>query len=365
MASAPPDAAPPRLRLATYNVEWFNGLFDDDGRILADNAPSARHKTSRAEQVAAIGIVFTAMDADAVMVIEAPDTGSRRLTTRALENFAATYGLRTSRALIGFASETEQEIALLYDPDRIEATHHPLGAPPLHPDQSGVPRFDGVFWHDLNIDSHPERIRFSKPPLEVAMTDRLTGQALRLIGVHAKSKAPHGARTPAEVNRIAIENRRKQLAQCLWLRARVETHLAAGDQLVVMGDFNDGPGLDEYEKLFGKSGIEIVLGTDAPPELQMVEPHAQMVLGRKVGVMPTSARFYDLTHKRYFGALLDFILVSQNLARSAPRWRIWHPLDDPNCWRYPELRDALLAASDHFPVTLDLLLPRVGAGQAV
>jgi hypothetical protein len=349
------------LRLATYNVEWFNALFDDDGVLLADGQPSARYRVTRADQLTALGIVFTAMDADGVMIIEAPDTGSRRLTTRALESFAAHFGLRTSQALHGFTSETEQEIAFLYDPARIEAAHHPLGAPPAHADPKGVPRFDGVFWHDLNVDARPERIRFSKPPLEVAMTDRATGQAMRLIGVHAKSKAPYGARNPAEVIRIAIENRRKQLAQCLWLRARVETHLSQGDALIVMGDFNDGPGLDEYEALFGKSGVEIVMGTDGPPALQMHEPHAQMVLGRKVGVTPSSARFYDRTHQRYFSALLDFILVSKTLKDQALRWRIWHPLDDPTCWRTPELRDALLAASDHFPVTLDLQ-GAVGAG---
>lgn len=364
MANAPRDL-PPRLRLATYNVEWFNGLFDDDGGLLADDERSARYKISRAEQLTALGIVFTAMDADGVMIIEAPDTGSRRKTTTALENFARHFDLRTRRALHGFISETEQEIAFLYDPDRLEARHAPMGAPPAHADPLGVPRFDGVFWHDLNVDARAERIKFSKPPLEVALHDRLTGQDLRLIGVHAKSKAPHGARTPAEVSRIAIENRRKQLAQCLWLRARVETQLASGDQLVVMGDFNDGPGLDEYEKLFGKSGIEIVIGSDAAPELQMIEPHAQMVLGRKLGIAPSSARFYDSTHKRYFEALLDFILISGNLAAAAPAWRIWHPMDDPDCWHVPELREALLTASDHFPVTLDLRFAEVmGAGNA-
>ncbi|MGO4909014.1 endonuclease/exonuclease/phosphatase family protein [Pseudorhodobacter sp. W20_MBD10_FR17] len=353
MTNAPPEP-PQRLRLATYNVEWFTGLFDDDGRLLADNQRSARYKINRAEQLTALGIVFTAMDADGVMIIEAPDTGSRRSTITALENFTRHFGLRARRALHGFTSETEQEIAFLYDPDRITATHDPIGAPPAHADPKGVPRFDGVFWHDLNTDAHPERIRFSKPPLEVAVTDKVTGQALRLIGVHAKSKAPHGARSPAEVMRIAIENRRKQLAQCLWIRARAEVHLTAGDRLIVMGDFNDGPGLDEYEKLFGKSGIEIVIGTESPPEMQMLEPHAEMILGRKLGVAPTSARFYDSAKKRYFQALLDFILVSRNLAAAAPVWRIWHPLDDPDCWRIPELREALLAASDHFPVSLDL-----------
>jgi hypothetical protein len=29
---------------------------------------------------------------------------------------------------------------------------------------------------------------------------------------------------------FAIANRRKQLAQCIWLRRRIEAHLAAGDR---------------------------------------------------------------------------------------------------------------------------------------
>ena len=43
-----------------------------------------------------------------------------------------------------------------------------------------------------------------------------------MIGVHLKSKAPHGARDNAQAMQIAIANRRKQLAQAIWLRARVE-----------------------------------------------------------------------------------------------------------------------------------------------
>jgi len=46
--------------------------------------------------------------------------------------------------------------------------------------------------------------------------------------------------------------------------------------------------------------------------------------------------------------------VSPDLTVKEPAWRIWHPFDDPDCWRLPELRDALLLASDHFPVTLDI-----------
>ena len=97
-------------------------------------------------------------------------------------------------------------------------------------------------------------MRWSKPPLELAV-QTAGGAIFRMIGVHAKSKAPHGARGREAIIRASIENRRKQLAQCVWLRARVAEHLDAGDPLIVLGDFNDGPGLDEYEKLFGRSSM--------------------------------------------------------------------------------------------------------------
>ena len=63
-----------RLRIATYNVEWFNALFDDQGQLLDDDGWSARYNITRSRQIAALGRVFAALDADAVMVIEAPDS---------------------------------------------------------------------------------------------------------------------------------------------------------------------------------------------------------------------------------------------------------------------------------------------------
>ena len=340
------------MRLATYNVEWFNALFDDDGRLLEDREWSARHNIKRGEQLAAVGIVFTALNADAVMVIEAPDDSRRRDGARALENFAAKYGLRARKALIGFQNETQQEIALLYDPDVVQARHDPIGAPTGKAGSGAAPRFDGVFRHDVNVDAAPEKIRFSKPPLEVALQVRESGAALRLIGVHVKSKAPHGARSREEAMRISIENRRKQMAQCIWLRQRVEQHLEAGDDLIVLGDFNDGPGLDEYERLFGRSGVEVVLGEG--DGVRLCEPNARMALSSRTGARPVSARFWIKQEKRYFQALLDYVMVSPGLCARAPRWRIWHPFDDPECYHMPDLREALLTASDHFPVTLDL-----------
>lgn len=339
------------MRIATYNAEWFDALFSRDDKLLADDNWSRRHDVTRAQQLEALGIVFTALNADAIMVIEAPNAHTVETGQARLETFAHWAGLRARKAVIGFPNETEQEIGLLYDPDVLSARHDPIGAP------SGniageAPRFDGTYRIDLDIDATLDVVRFSKPPLELAMTHLATGFNFRMIGVHAKSKAPHGANTPEEAMRISIQNRRKQLAQCIWIRDRVEKHLLAHESLVVLGDFNDGPGLDEYENLFGRSGLEIVLGEDGGPRLY--DPHAHLALHRRIGAQPSTARFYMVDRKCYLQALLDYVMLSRDLVARRAAWRIWHPFDDPSIYKLPELRDALLAASDHFPVTVDL-----------
>lgn len=339
------------MRLATWNIEWFNALFTADDRPLDDDGPAGRYGTTRREQLAAIGIVLTALDADAILVVEAPDDSSTRSTVAALENFAALIGLRANRAVIGFASGTEQELALLYDPAALTASHDPQADP-------ASPRFDRARDMPLGQTGEVEAMQFSRPPLELAVTPT-QGAPFRLIGVHAKSQAIHGPHDDGQLWRLRLANRRKQLAECLWLRERVAGHLAAGQPLIVLGDLNDGPGSTDFAGLFGVSGVEIVMGCriatgcDVPPELRLYDPHAMAALQRPKRGGPPTGRFWDPVGERYFGALLDYILVSPGIRAGGPRWRIWHPFDDPACWQTPELHQALLAASDHFPVTLD------------
>ena len=335
------------MRLATYNVEWFASLFDDDDRLRNDGGWSGRYNVTRAQQIKALGQVFTALDADAVMVVEAPDSGRRHSSVRALEHFAGMFELRTSRAVSGFANNTQQEITLLYDPVALRARHDPQGAETGKKGSRDAPRFDGVFRIDLDVDATEDLVRFSKPPLELALRTS-SGTELRMIGAHLKSKAPHGARNRDEVMRISIANRRKQLAQAVWLRARIEVHEAQGDHLIIMGDLNDGPGLDEYEHLFGRSTVEIILGDS------LFDPHARQTLSRPFGAALSTARFERRKSGKFLQALLDYIMISEGLRARGPEWRIWHPFDDSECWSRVDLREALLTASDHFPVTLDI-----------
>lgn len=343
------------LRFATYNVEWFASLFDAQNKLIRDASWSGRRDIKKNQQIRALGKVFRQLDADFILVVEAPDTNAPRSSVKALETFAKSAGLRARRAVTGFQSDTQQEISALYDPNLFKAVHDPQGAVCEGPSDDPAPRFDSVYCRDVDVDGKPERHVFSKPPLELALTYKPTGKALRVIGVHAKSKAPHGARNKKDAARISIANRRKQLAQCVWIRNRIDQHLAQGDSLLVMGDLNDGPGLDEYEKLFGRSGVEIVLGDPANPSGLLVEPHAQTRLNPRSPEMPATARFFKHHKGRYLNALLDYVMISQDLAATVrPDWTIWHPFDHKKCFETPALREALLKASDHFPVTLDI-----------
>ncbi|MPQ95361.1 endonuclease/exonuclease/phosphatase family protein [Thioclava sp. JE_KL1] len=334
------------MRIATWNIEWFNSLFARNGTLLDDSEWSARYNVTRSQQTGAIAIVMSALEADVLLVVEAPDDNHRHKTVDMLEGFAERFGLRQRRALLGFSNDTQQELALLYDPDVVTARHDPQSS-------EAWPRFDGSLRIDLDIDARMDTVTFSKPPLEVALGTQ-SGEVLRLIGVHVKSKAPHGATSLETATRMAIENRRKQLAQSIWIRGRVEEHLAAGDSLIVLGDFNDGPGLDEYEKLFGRSGVEIVAGEGGPDAERLHDPHARLSKAHHTAAAPSSARFYLVDQKQYFSAMLDYVMLSPDLAARAKNWRIWHPFDDPHIYRVPELREALLQASDHFPVSVDI-----------
>jgi len=194
------------VRIACYNVEWFDRLFDDAGQVQRDNRWSGRRDVKRSEQARALAEVFRKIDADAIMVIEAPDDHAQRSGTKALENFAKLYGLRTSKALIGFTNTTQQEISLLYDPSKLSAVHDPIGAL-----GETVPPFNGTYDIDLDIDNRADNVTFSKPPLELAV-ETAAGTKLRMIGAHLKSKAPHGAHNAAEVMRSPQAARTSGLA---------------------------------------------------------------------------------------------------------------------------------------------------------
>lgn len=329
------------LRIMTWNVEWFTDLFEDGDRPKDDGAS--------VERLEAIAHVIGTIDPDVIGLVEAPHTTNdgNRDTRRALAAFADRFGLRLRDTLLGFPSDRRQEIALWFDPDRVGADHDPGGDPGDRED----PPFGEPFEMDSDGDDLREVHKHARPPLEARITRRDGGADLWTIVVHAKSKGIFSNNDRVNFDRISERNRRRLFAECLAVRKRADDWLARDRPLLVMGDINDGPGFDFYENRFGRSAVEIVMGRLADPD-GILRNHLGEARWGRFGWEPSSARFRDSFTGDPVNVLIDYVLVSRHLPLAeGGAVRVWNPFQDE---RAEEMKSALLAASDHFPVVAEI-----------
>ena len=325
------------IRLCSYNIEWFTRLFNTDNSMKTD--------PESVKRLDAIAAVLETIEADLIGVTEAPNDGGNQSTVKKLEGFASHYGLSTDKAMLGFGSRGQQEIALLYDNSKIKATHKPGG--------SGVknPPFNKEFRFDTDDDKIKEIYNHYRPPLEAEITLRDSGDKFRLIVAHIKSKGIFSNMDRLNWERAARSNRLKIIAEASSVRKRVDEFLGKGHQVVVMGDINDGPGMDFYEFMYGKSGVELIMG-----DLFAADGILRSHIGRPkfgdYGWEPSSARFKDSFTHDPVNVLIDHILASGGIAVEGENpHKVWNPFQDNDA---KPLKSTLLDASDHFPVTLDV-----------
>ncbi len=329
------------MKICSYNIEWFDKLFEDDN--------SQKNDSTSLKRLNAIKDVLEGISADVVCIIEAPNNkvdGNKR-TVECLENFANHYGLQTTKAKIGYPSRGMQEIAVLFNPQKVEMSHVPSG--------NGVknPPFNGRFEVDTDDDSIHEIYEFYRPPLELEIKRIEDGMVFNLMAVHTKSKGIFNSSDMLHWERESRGNRKKLYAECEWIRRRVDEWLDSNKKVIVVGDINDGPGMDNYEFQFGKSAVEIIMGSIYEPEriLKSYIGKPKWKRDKYAGWVPSSTRFKDRFTETYISVLIDHILVSQNIPVVDNSHIIWNPYQDDSC---EPIKAALLEASDHFPVSITL-----------
>jgi endonuclease/exonuclease/phosphatase family metal-dependent hydrolase len=167
--------------------------------------------------------------------------------------------------------------------------------------------------------------------------------------VHTKSKGIFKVVDMIHWQRENIKNRRKLYGECTRIRQRIDEWFSKGHQIIVMGDINDGPGMDAFEFQFARSAVEILMGDLFDPD-RVLRNYAGRPKWGNYGWEPSSARFKDRITEDNINVLIDHILVSANVKPSGQDpHKIWNPfrLEDAK-----PLKQQLLDASDHFPVTL-------------
>lgn len=328
--------------IMSWNIEWFDRLFDDHNEPILDDPEKKKRNDAIAE-------VLGHIDPALVGVVEGPAStiANPTGTVDCLRNFAAHYGLNLTEALLGYRSKGVQEIAVWFDPNRATAVWNPGGTQGSTVD----PPFDGEFRIDTDEDRVDEIHSFYRPPLEADVT--AGGQSFKLIVCHNKSKGIQNAGDLLNWDRENRTNRRMLFGQSTWIRRRVDQCLQGGHQVVVMGDINDGAGMDWYEFEHAKSSVELIMGDLFEPDGLLRHQLGRPRWVRSKGEWrPASTSFRDLITGDYVRVLIDFILTSNGIALEAGSHAVWNP------WQFPSLTgpisQALKDSSDHHPVTIRL-----------
>lgn len=338
------------LRVGTYNIEWFDKLFNVDNTNRQFNIAKSSER-SLATKRDAIATVLQTINVDILGVVEAPNTttttGIQDCATKLMQFFAM-LNMPQYQVCMGYISRGSQELALVYDATKVRVKHVPGGVS----GSKSNPPFDDKFFFDTDDDNVEEVYTMYRPPLEAEVEIIATGETFRLMLVHAKSKGIFNATDRVHFDATSLGNRRKLFAECTWIRRRINAWQRDGHRIIVMGDINDGPGMDYYETTFGKSGVEILIGDIFDPHNILIHHGGRPKWG-PYGWEPSSTNFKDPYTGRRVNAQIDHILASPNIPVMPNTYHIWNPTLQSEA---RAIGGQLKKASDHYPVTLDLNL---------
>jgi len=307
----------PDIRVCSFNVEWMNDWFVS-GLGPAAFKPTFREKDSAyvndtnatATRTAA---VIRAIDPDIIGIQEAPSRQEE------LELFVATYladgnGQPLYKAILG-DSGAAQKLAVLYKPGSVTSA---MLAP--HAD---ITNLIDPWMSDIDGNAVLEEYHFTRTPLVVNAT--FGPRQLQLIISHTKSNFINNGRQmwndpQQRQNYIvtALKDRRRISSEAMRIRTYIDSVLAKtpGANLIVMGDMNDGPGLDYFESTFlTHNVVDILFGSQFKPEWAF--RHAQHDMSETDRYTAVFDDFVEnINGKR---VLLDHIMLSPGLSAGGLR----------------------------------------------
>lgn len=327
-----------KLNIGVYNVKWMRDLFKKDGSLR-----TSAEDVKRSEQLA---VVIKKLKPDFLGIVEGPDTladGSKTASEQ-LERWVFHLGLDSNyKAVHGHPSGGQQELCALYDSSKIQVEFTPTN-------HSGN-NFNKPFLVDTTDRLIKEQYKHFRPPLELTIKD-LTGVELtRVIVAHTKSKGIFSAVDYARFEQISERDRMRLYAECMSIREKCDRYLDTGSDVIVMGDINDGVGMDFYENRFKKSAVDILLGDVWEPEKILTSVLARPKWGN-YGWKPSSSQFRDRITEDVINVLIDHVLVSGGL--EATGGMVWNPYEHPNNNDVQEIERELKYASDHYPIMAEV-----------
>ena len=336
------------MKLVFWNIEWMNDWFVGGNEVAFRAENPRRGITDVAGLCTRVANVIEALAPDALMVGEGPS--DRREMELFINKFLSdTTGPKYE--LFGGLDGGAQKLYILY---RKGGAFEDAGL-----DDTDLARSLGDPWEtDVDGDLELEPYEFTRVPLAARL--KLAGETLRIVGLHTKSKYVHKGEEqwndPArrcDFVIAALKNRRRISAESMRTRQYLDELIDADPNalVVVVGDFNDGPGQDFFEKHYLTHNVtDILLGSTFYPQRQFRHAFLHRVPQNEL-FTATFDDFVDGINNRR--TLLDHILVSPALEARVQDSGIAHAEIDAQA-DPAATKERQKVASDHKPASVTI-----------
>lgn len=220
--------------LMSYNIEHMNSMFDNN--II---------KQSEQQRAQKIANVIKDIDPHVVGLCEAANSPDEH--NHFIDNYLSGSGYKLAHGV----SRGSQNLVFYY--------RHPFSIISIDDELSFYEPWDA----DIDEDGLKERYKWERKPLEAIFEIGSGGPKLLIVLAHTKSKGIFSVTDFHNFQKISLANRKRLTGQALKLRYRLDDLLKDPNYIpvIVMGDLNDGPGLDPFEKMIGRSFVETVMGS--------------------------------------------------------------------------------------------------------
>lgn len=337
------------MRLMTWNIEWMNKWFVGGGTVAwKPDGGTIKEVKKLAERVAK---VIQAVDPDVLTVQEGPSDRQEMalFVSDCLKNADGKPAFDILGGLDGGAQK----------PYILVKRGGAMTNPTLASDDLSLALFDE--WEaDIDADAGLELYDYTRDPVIVDGKLKDTGEDIRIITLHTKSKYVHnGSAMWNDPNRrqqfieLALMARRRISAEAMHTRRYLDLLCEKSPDLhvAITGDFNDGPGYDFFERLYLTHGVaDIMQGSLFRPGWQ----YKHVLIGNVPVNELFTALFYDFVDDIDRKLLLDHILISPSLQNRFKNATIAHSEFEAQVLTSYAVGSRDRSPSDHRPVVVDI-----------
>ncbi len=347
----------PVLTVASWNLEWMNDWFAADSQVAAfkptfSDRDIPNHQNNTQATAQRVASVIRAINPDVLAVQEAPSrlaelqlfVNQFLVTPSHQPRYTAFLGSTGAQQKVGLLVKTSLPATRLSD-QQIDAL-----LAPWHADIDG----NSV----LDIEDYT----FTRSPLVVDVM--LSGSVVRFIVMHTKSNFINRGRelwqnlsTRQQYITTALIDRRRISTEAMRTRTYLDALLGgdASTRVVVMGDLNDGPGMDYFEENYlSHNCLDILVGSAFDPERSFAAAaHDEPAASRFTAIFDDFVSGENNKH-----VLLDHVLLAPGLMNGGPV----HKVRNSGRVRHAEYEAQLVQAdgprelrpSDHRPLSVQL-----------